>query len=169
MAAIADFGLLGEGITYHGGIFTVKYSIPVAIRQRLSPPPNQLFRMPEDLLETIRARFDSVINGPAAGGLDPGDPLEANQYYNTVHESYTQMFRNETYIVEIKKLNNAHVIQIFRNTTSQQQQAVRPVFESVANGILQQLAASVPPAAGGRRRSRKTRKQRRRMSRRRTR
>jgi hypothetical protein len=63
-------------------------------------------------------------------------------------------------------LNGQHQLRIFRNTSPQQQQARRAVFESIANGFLQQFAGSVPPAAGGRRRRRKTRKQRRRMSRR---
>jgi len=167
MAAIADFELLGEGITYANPWFSVKYSIPDAIRQRLSPP-QQLFLMPDALLETIRARFDSVINGSAAGGgLDPGDPLDADQIISGMDMAYTQTFRNDKYLVFIKKQNNVHLIHVSRWTEPEEQQAVRPVFESVVNGLLQQLAASVPPTAGGRRR--KTRKQRRRMSRRRVR
>jgi hypothetical protein len=169
MAAIADFGVL-RATSYENGHLMKIYSVPVAIRQRLSPPPQQLFRMPDALLETIRARFETVLNGPAAGGgLDPGGPMEAYQNFGG-GEFHTQTWTNGRYYVELIFLNGQHKLRIFRSHTSpQEQQALRPVFESIANGFLQEFAASVPPAAGGRRRSRKTRKQRRRMSRRRVR
>lgn len=165
MAAIADFGVL-RATSYENGFLIKVYNVPVGIRQRLSPPPQQLFRMPDALLETIGARFETVLNGPAAGGgLDPGGPMEAYQNFGG-GEFHIQTWTNGRYYVELMFLNGQHQLRIFRNTSPQQQQALRPVFESVANGFLQEFAASVPSPAGGRRRSRKTRKQRRRMSRR---
>ena len=164
-AGAEDFTLHGPPVLGEGSYHT-DYIVRPDIRQRLSPP-QQLFRMPDDLLETIRGRLNTALNGLAAGeGVDPGSQIQAEQTFDTMFGStyYEQIWRNNKYVVYFIYHEERHQLNIVRFNSTE---ADLPVFQNAVNAILNAIRQSIP-AAGGRKR-RKTRKQRRRMSRRRVR